>query len=864
MDWVEERVNAGGRVVVDYNLQRYVPVPVAGEEAVTAVTDRTDTAVLVRWLDAAGAAIESETPEGSFTFALGAAYRADITRTAREGYAFDPAVSFAYPAGTVAAQPEANTGAAVRALTTVVYKATAAPFPVDDRDLTYKVPAPAAGATPVLAFAAAGYTGTVAWKDGGADVSGLFEPGKTTYTAAVTLYASAGYTLPATGYSHSGGDVGSVNTNPAAGDVTLTITFTEATGDNPWYVPPVQATDLNLAPYIPAPATGAAPALSFAASSYVGIVEWYPGVSGFFAADTEYTAKATLYPLAGFTFEGIPAMPSPGGAFFHSQSASVTHEAGAAGSPLEVTIDFDRTLLIPVTNRDLAPYVPSPVTGGTPVRSFYAAGYWGAVTWKKTADSAPHSGVFEASTLYTATVTLTAEPGYTIDGLPFTYGIEPLGTPPTVTIDFDRTLSAADPYLPFSGLPGVNRDSIIDLITGGGGVNVAGGTFTMNGGTVRDNTATSDRGGGVYVNSGTFNMNGGTISGNTGIYGGGVYVAGTFTMTGGTISGNTAQNGGGVYLQYGTFTMSGTAAVSGNTATSAGGGGVYMSASGSRTSGTFVMNGGAVRDNTAAAGSGGGVLIGSNGKFYMNRGTVNGNTAASGGGVYFESGTFEMSGTSAVSGNKAQNGGGVYAKRVFTMSGGTVSGNTADTSGGGMYFEDAGTTSSTSPFTLPASVIVSGNYATAGGGVYVNGGYFTLKGIVRENVALDPGGGVYVYGGTFTLSGGTVNNNTAQNGGGVCVYNGGAFTLSVGTVNNNTAAVGGGVFVASGTFTKSGGTIYGTDGGANANAASMDGQGHAVYAADGSKYRDSTAGPSDDLDSSETGTAGGWDDPEGV
>ncbi|MDE6350203.1 MAG: hypothetical protein K2K67_04285, partial [Treponemataceae bacterium] len=49
-----------------------------------------------------------------------------------------------------------------------------------------------------------------------------------------------------------------------------------------------------------------------------------------------------------------------------------------------------------------------------------------------------------------------------------------------------------------------------------GGVNVGGsGTFTMEGGTISGNTATSN-GGGVYVNgSGAFTMQNGTISGNT-------------------------------------------------------------------------------------------------------------------------------------------------------------------------------------------------------------------------------------------------------------------------------------------------------------------------------------------------------------
>jgi len=160
------------------------------------------------------------------------------------------------------------------------------------------------------------------------------------------------------------------------------------------------------------------------------------------------------------------------------------------------------------------------------------------------------------------------------------------------------------------------NDNVADYSTGGG-VNVSGGTFTMNGGKITDNTA--KWGGGVYVSSGTFIMNGGEITDNTAYgsptffnsssssSGGGVSVGGTFTMNGGQISGNTANAtagafyssarsyGGGVYIGSGTFTISG-GQISGNTAsssnsasitTSAGsyGGGVYVSSS------TFIKSG---------------------------------------------------------------------------------------------------------------------------------------------------------------------------------------------------------------------------------------------------------------------------------
>jgi parallel beta-helix repeat protein len=129
----------------------------------------------------------------------------------------------------------------------------------------------------------------------------------------------------------------------------------------------------------------------------------------------------------------------------------------------------------------------------------------------------------------------------------------------------------------------------------GAGVQVDGGSFTMNGGTISDNTGGS--GGGVHVWDGSFTMTGGNISGNTsgkdtqpapggGVY---VYVNGDFIMSGGTITGNTATgNGGGVcFAGSGNFTMGG-GTITGNTATG-NGGGVYVASSGS-----FNMQGGAL------------------------------------------------------------------------------------------------------------------------------------------------------------------------------------------------------------------------------------------------------------------------------
>ena len=335
----------------------------------------------------------------------------------------------------------------------------------------------------------------------------------------------------------------------------------------------------------------------------------------------------------------------------------------------------------------------------------------------------------------------------------------------------------------------------------GSGVYMSGGVFHMYGGSITGNTA--NVGGGVYMYGGQFTMYGGSITGNTAEKsnnidgnGGGVYVngGGTFTMTGGEISdGNKAKYGGGVYVggNNSTFTMSGSASITNNTAmdnNKGTGGGVSVS-----TGGTFTMSGGTISGNTTDSADGGVCVAG--GQFTMSGGKITGNTAISysGGVGVHNSATFIMSGgtiggTTEGEANKAKYGGGVNVDQygTFTMSGGEISGNKATQKGGGVYV-DGGT------FTMNDGTI-GGNKATNnektnttyGGGVYVNGGTFTMNGkttSVSNNTATN-GGGVYASVGTFTMSGGRI---TGNDGNGVCVSREATFTVSgAPTVKGNT------------------------------------------------------------------------------
>jgi uncharacterized membrane protein len=330
--------------------------------------------------------------------------------------------------------------------------------------------------------------------------------------------------------------------------------------------------------------------------------------------------------------------------------------------------------------------------------------------------------------------------------------------------------------------------------------------------------------------------------------GGGVYMYGsgnTFTMNDYASVSNNAGDIGGVSApgSNNTLIMNGNASISGNTSPN-NGGGVRVSGSGS----TFTMNDNAsVSDNTASSYGGGVSIYGSGITFAMNdNASVSGNMVSSpssyGGGVYVDNGTFTMSGNALVSDNTGSSsynssyGGGVYvggASGIFSMSGNAlVSNNTASCSSGNAY-------------------------SSYGGGVYVYLGTFTMNAStsVSDNTAssssfstvASSGGGVYVDSGTFTMSNNaSVSGNTSRSfGGGVRVSGSGStFTMNdSATVSGNTLSTwaylyGGGVYVsgAGNTFTMNGGTIYGSDGGINANKLEGSGTKQGV-----SLYKDSGA-----------------------
>ena len=218
----------------------------------------------------------------------------------------------------------------------------------------------------------------------------------------------------------------------------------------------------------------------------------------------------------------------------------------------------------------------------------------------------------------------------------------------------------------------------------GGGVYVGrGSTMTMNGGTIKDCSASD--GGGIYA-AGTVVLNGGTISGckAVGSYrsGGGIYIdsSGSLTMGGGSIENCTASNWGGGVFAHGTFKLTGGSITH---CSALSGGGVNISDA------TTTLNGGTI-SNCKATRGGGVYIAGSDGSILeMTNGSITdceatGDTSRlMGGGVYINN-RMTMTGGS-ITGCKADVGGGIYNYDTLTLTSGTVCNNTAKTQGADIY-----------------------------------------------------------------------------------------------------------------------------------------------------------------------------------
>mgnify|MGYP002626026524 CR=1 FL=1 len=270
-----------------------------------------------------------------------------------------------------------------------------------------------------------------------------------------------------------------------------------------------------------------------------------------------------------------------------------------------------------------------------------------------------------------------------------------------------------------------------------------------------------------------------------------------------------ARNGGGIFAGDGQVTITGTItgceAVGGDTPSgesekSKGDGGAIKA-----TDAKITINNTAKLIDNVAHGSGGAIYTG--GELNMSGGEISGNTASSqGGGIYLNNkASMTMSGGQITNNTAANDNGGVYyaggasgSSVSVTLGGTAITGNSAYQDGGGVYAEKY------TAITMSSGSLQNNSATRNGGGVYL-GGSVTLTatgGTIENNSAISQGGGAYVGGqAVLTLSGAEVRNNKSAAGAGVYIAGNGTMNMSAGQITGNTAsqANGGAVNVENGT-----------------------------------------------------------------
>lgn len=362
-----------------------------------------------------------------------------------------------------------------------------------------------------------------------------------------------------------------------------------------------------------------------------------------------------------------------------------------------------------------------------------------------------------------------------------------------------------------------------------GGTNEQKCKFTMEGGSLGESPAdylyTKPDGGALWIDD----PNGEAL-----------VIGGSITAT---QSDRNVVKGGAVYMTGGSFTLNGTDAKITGWDARENGGAIYLGATGSD-KGSFILENGEISDNYTDAGFGGAIYL-DGGNATINGGLIQNNTAKSGGGAYLNGGELNVSDGSFVMNTAIEDGGGAYVNGGnINMTGGSFLTNTAVKNGGGAYIIGGNFTMNGS------SVLIQGNEALDGAGIYLTGGEpYLLNGTINGNRAIEDGGGIFIdkkivvmdpvadvfitnnqaghYGAGICIAGTngedagfavqkaeagaakvTITNNNADavngTGGGVCINNG-YFNLDSDRIilTNNSAANGGGVAVIGGNFNMS-------------------------------------------------------------
>jgi predicted outer membrane repeat protein len=250
-------------------------------------------------------------------------------------------------------------------------------------------------------------------------------------------------------------------------------------------------------------------------------------------------------------------------------------------------------------------------------------------------------------------------------------------------------------------------------------------TVTFTDLTISGGSAASGGAGGGIANFGNLTVIQSLITDNTATAGGGIYNNGTLHVIDTTFSSNQAGSGGALYNVGGLLNVQ-DSIFSNNTASgtsaSSGGGGIFLSGSGS-----VAVSGSSFLAN--AGNKGGGIFV-FNGSLTISAGTITGNTATTQGGGIENLGTLNLL-DSALTDNSANGGGGVDNPGTATFTNSTFTGNSATGQGGGIQSEGT--------LTLVDDTIAANSVAGAGdgGGLDVTAGSAILGNTI---VALNTNG----------------------------------------------------------------------------------------------------------------------------
>jgi hypothetical protein len=346
-----------------------IAAPATNATPVTSTTSNGQYTTTIAW---------SDSPS---TFASNTVYTATVTVTPEYGYTLSGVDANFFTVNGVATTSGnlADAGSFTR-----TFAATATTISIADISIT----APVTGATPVTSTTSNGeYTTTILWSES-------HNPflNNTMYTATVTVIPDSGYTLsgvPANFFTVNG--AATTTGNPAeAGSFTQIFAATTTT---------ISIAEIPIA----APVTGQSPSNFVAGNGeYIAYIVWSESPSTFLA-NTVYTATVTVVPEGGYTLSGLPAD------FFTVNGAAATTgnlvDAGSFTHTFAATATTISTAAISLT---------APATGVTPVTSTVSNGQFSTtITWSPE----PGTPQFSSNTVYTATITVTPDSGYTLSGV---------------------------------------------------------------------------------------------------------------------------------------------------------------------------------------------------------------------------------------------------------------------------------------------------------------------------------------------------------------------------------------------------------------------------------------------------------------